>query len=66
MKDLKVIVKKKFLDRYSGVYHNPGDKLTITESRYREIKRSGDFVEVEKSAKAEKETAEKVAAEIKK
>lgn len=51
MKLLKVVVKKKFLDRYTGVTHLPGKILTITDSRYREMKRSGDFVEVEKSEK---------------
>lgn len=62
MKMLNVIVKKRFLDRYSGVYHNEGKKLTISDARYREIKRSGDYVEVEK-APAKPETK---APEIKK
>lgn len=51
MKNVKVIVKKRFLDRYTGVFHNPGDKLTISEERYREIKRSGDYITVEKEIK---------------
>ena len=51
MKKINVVVKKRFLDKYSGVYRKPGDKLTVDENRYREIKRSGDYVEVE-SAKA--------------
>ena len=63
---LNVIVKKKFLDRYSGVYHMPGDKLTITDARYREIKRSGDYVDVEKTVKGEKTVADKATTEIKK
>ena len=64
MKQLKVIVKKKFLDRYTGVTHHPGKTLTISDRRYREIKRSGDYVEVEKKSKVEK--VEKVSADIKK
>lgn len=51
MKLLKVTVKKKFLDKYTGVMHSPGKVLTITDRRYREIKRSGDFVELEKAEK---------------
>lgn len=47
MKKINVVVKKKFLDRYAGIYRNPGDKLNIDEKRFREIKRSGDYVEIE-------------------
>ena len=46
MKKLNVTVKKEFLDRYTGKIHKPGDKLILTDARVREIKRSGDFVEV--------------------
>lgn len=46
MKKLNVTVKKPFLDRYTGKSHKPGDKLILTDVRVREIKRSGDFVEV--------------------
>ena len=52
MKNVKVVVKKDFLDRYTGKKRKVGEKLTITESRYREIKRSGDYVEVEKAKEA--------------
>lgn len=48
-KKINVVVKKKFLDRYTGVTHEPGEKLTITYERFREIKRSGDYVEIEKT-----------------
>ena len=50
MKKLTVIVKDSFRDRYSGIKHKKGDRLTITEDRFREIQRSGDLVEVEKTA----------------
>ena len=50
-KMISVIVTKEFIDRYTGVTHKPGDKLKITDARHREIKRSGDYVEVEKTAK---------------
>ena len=46
MKKVTVVVKKPFLDRYTGIKHNPDEKMTITDARYREIKRSGDLVEV--------------------
>ncbi len=51
MKQVKVIVKKGFRDRITGVKHKVGDRLTVTDSRFREIKRSGDYVEVETAAK---------------
>jgi hypothetical protein len=47
MKKIKVIVKKAFRDRYTGIKHKSGDRMTITEARFREIKRSGDYVEIE-------------------
>lgn len=48
MKQIKVKVKKPFLERYSGVMRKAGDVLTISDKRLREIKRSGDYVEVVK------------------
>lgn len=50
MKTLNVVVKKDFPDKYTGVKHKVGEKLKITEQRFREIKRSGDYVDIEKSA----------------
>lgn len=47
-KMVKVTVKKSFLDRYTGITHKQGDVLTVSDSRYREIQHSGDFVEVMK------------------
>lgn len=54
---LNATVKKPFLDRYTGKKHKTGDKMTVSDVRYREIKRSGDYVEIVKSAekKADKE-----------
>ncbi len=58
MKKFTVIVKKAFPDRYTGIKHTVGDKLTIDENRYLEIRRSGDYVEIEKgAAKVEKNDA---------
>ena len=48
MKNVNVIVKKSFLDRYTGKMHKVNDKFTIKEDRYREILRSGDYVEAVK------------------
>lgn len=68
MKKIKVIVKKKFLDRYTGISHKPGDKLTVDENRYREIQRAGDYVTKETVAAPKNEAAapEKATNEIKK
>ena len=65
MKKIKVIVKKKFLDRYTGITHKPGDKLTVSEVRYREILRSGDYVTKE-TAPVKNDAPDKVTNEIKK
>lgn len=50
MKILDVVVKNDFPapDRYTGIKYKKGTTLKITEDRYREIKRSGDYVEVVK------------------
>ena len=54
-KMINVIVKMEFIDRYTGIIHKPGDKLKITDARFREIQRSGDYVEVEKAKAKAKE-----------
>jgi hypothetical protein len=65
MKKHNVIVKKPFRDRYTGITRKEGDRLTISDDRYLEIRRLGDYVEIEKApAKADK--PEKSGAEIKK
>ena len=46
MRTLKLKVKKRFRDKYSGKMNNAGSTLTVKEDRYREIQRSGDYVEV--------------------
>lgn len=51
----KVKVKKEFLDRRTGVMHKEGETLTVTAERLREIKRSGDFVEIVKATEPKKE-----------
>lgn len=52
MKTVRVRVKKDFLDRYTGTKRKVGDEFAITDSRYREIKRSGDYVELLKDTPA--------------
>ena len=54
MKKVNVVVKKEFIDRYTGVKHAEGKKMTITDARLREIRRSGDYVTVEKAAAEQK------------
>lgn len=55
MKNVNVIVKKEFLDRYTGKMRKVNDKFTVREDRYREILRSGAYVEAVK-AEAKKES----------
>ena len=52
MKKFNVIVKKSFRDKYSGIHHKAGDRLTVTEERLKELRRKGGLVEVEKTASA--------------
>ena len=66
MKEIKVIVKRKFLDKYTGISHKPGDKLTVSEVRYREILRSGDYITEETGKPAKNDAPDKVSNEIKK
>lgn len=55
MKNIKVKVTKEFTDRYTGIKHKVGEVLTITDARFREIKRSGSFVEVVNPSEVKKE-----------
>jgi hypothetical protein len=48
MKKFNVVVKKKFIDGATGLTKKPGDKMTISEKRYLEIIRKGDYVEIVK------------------
>lgn len=41
---MKVKVMRKFRDRHTGVIHQRGEVLEITESRYNEIMSVGNFV----------------------
>lgn len=50
MKKINVVVKKPFIDRYTGQKRKEGEKLTVSDDRLREIKRSGAYVEVVKPA----------------
>ena len=49
-KRLNVKVLKTFTDKHTNEKHKKGDRLTITEDRFREILCSGAFVEVENVA----------------
>lgn len=65
MKTFKVIVKKSFRDKHSGVFHRVGKELTLSENRFREIQRCGDYVEIKEAANAASKP-EKTTNEIKK
>ncbi len=54
MKKLKVKVKKDFLDRYTGLKRKAGTTFECTDARFREIQRSGDYVEVVKPSEEKK------------
>ena len=66
MKKIKVVVKKKFLDRPTGIIRKPGEKMTVSEVRFREILRSGDYVAKETAAPTKNDAPEKETNEIKK
>ena len=67
MKKFNVIVEKPFLDRRTGQKRKKGDRLTITEDRYNEIRRSGkEYISIEKPTAKKVEKPETAAAEIKK
>ena len=50
MKKVNVIVKKPFRDIYTGITHKEGEKLIVTDVRFREINRREKHVEVVKEA----------------
>ena len=52
MKKTMVKVTKEFPDKYTGIIRKVGDEFEVTDARYREIKRSGDYVEVVKATEA--------------
>lgn len=58
MKSINVKVKKEFIDRRTGLIRKVGETFTVTAERLREIKRSGDYVEVVKKTEAPKATKE--------
>ena len=72
MKKICVVVKKDFVDKYSGLKHKAGEKLTVTDARLREINRSGKYAEYDKKATEamiadeQKKAAEKAASDPKK
>lgn len=49
MKKLNVVVTKPFRDIYTGITHKEGEKLTVTDVRFREINRREKHVEVLKA-----------------
>ena len=55
MKEIKVIVKKDFLDRHTGKLHKKGEEMKVSTARLREIKNAGDYVEIPASAVKVKE-----------
>lgn len=55
MKTIEVKAKREFRDRITGKKHKVGEKFTVTDARLREIKRSGDFVEIVKATEPKKE-----------
>lgn len=64
-KKIKVVVKKDFTDRYTGLKRKRGDYFSVSEERYREIKRSGDYVEIVPNGNQETKT-DKANIELKK
>ncbi len=51
MKKFNVIVKKTFLDLETGLIRKTGDKMTVSESRFLELTRTGKgYIEIVKDA----------------
>lgn len=42
---MKAKVVKKFIDKYTGELHKPGEVIKISKKRYEEILAVGNFVE---------------------
>lgn len=59
MKNVNVVVKKEFLDRYTGKKRKVNDRFTVREDRYREILRSGNYVEAVKAEPKKSEVKSK-------
>lgn len=41
---MRVVVIKEFIDKNTSVRHEIGEKLTVTEERFAELKRAGKYV----------------------
>lgn len=56
---MKVIVLRKFIDKYTGEVHKPEDVLEITEERFEEILKVGKLVKkvTEEKKKTTKKTS---------
>ena len=63
MKKICIVVKKDFFDKYTGLKHKAGAKLTVTDARLREINRFCNHAEYDKAATEAMIAAEKKAAE---
>lgn len=51
---VNVVVVKEFVDRYTGILKKPGEKMSITTARFREINRLCEHVKTEKQIADEK------------
>lgn len=51
---VNVVVVKEFVDRYTGILHKPGEQMTISAARFREINRLCVYVKTEKMIADEK------------
>ena len=51
---VNVIVVNEFIDRYTGILRKPGEKMSISTARFREINRLREYVKTEKQIAAEK------------
>ena len=51
---VNVVVVKEFIDRYTGILRKPGEKMSISAARFREINRLCVYVKTEKQIADEK------------
>lgn len=56
---MKVIVKIKFKDKYSKVWHHVNDELSVTSKRYEEIKKFVNVLENDSDTKDKRSKCKK-------
>ena len=40
---MRVVVVREYIDKYTGVFHPVGEKLTVNKERFSEIQKEGTY-----------------------